>query len=206
MPIIVGFLTGFFMAIPPSGPVAISVIQTTLKKGARYGFSVGAGSALMDAVYILVGLLVSGATITSFVNSYSTTIRIIGALFLILLGIKEIKTSHIEFSNTKTVRPRKRKYFILGMMYMITNPIVIFSYVAVAVFIQGYDLFLHDFENNLIMAISLALGTCAWFVTLTLILKKFKARMSETIIVKINQVSGYLFIIFGLFIAYSIIS
>lgn len=207
MPVLVGFFIGFFMAIPPSGPVAISVIQTTLKKGARYGFSVGAGSAVMDAIYILIGLLVSGATIQSFVDDYSYTINIIGAIVLIALGIKEIRTSHIEF-NSKNIqkKPRKRKYFLLGLMYMITNPVVIATYVGVAIFIQGADLFLHDFQNNLIMAISLALGTCGWFATLTLILKKYKKRMSESIIVKINKISGYLFIGFGLYFGYKLFS
>jgi threonine/homoserine/homoserine lactone efflux protein len=205
MPVLVGFFVGFFMAIPPSGPVAISVIQTTLKKGARYGFSVGAGSAVMDAVYILIGLLVSGATIESFVNDYSYTIKIIGAVVLIALGIKEINTSHIDLnSKVTTKKPRKRKYFLLGLMYMITNPLVIITYVTVAVLIQGYGLFEHDLQNNVIMAISLALGTCGWFLTLTTILRKYKKRMSESIIVKINKISGYLFISFGLYFGYTL--
>ena len=62
------------------------------------------------------------------------------------------------------------------------------------------------FTNNILLAASVGIGTSVWFLSLSLILRKYKSKVSETIIVRINQVSGYLFISFGLYLAYSIIS
>lgn len=79
-----GMLAGYGIAIPV-GAIAILIIEASLRRGFSYGFMAGAGAATVDLIYALIAVL-AGATLASILLPYSSALRLISAIVLILLG------------------------------------------------------------------------------------------------------------------------
>lgn len=83
-----GFAIGFSLAMI-LGPIGIFCIQQTLRKGFKAGFAAGLGAATADGVFGTIagfGLTVIG----DFLVKYETFLHVIGASFLMYLGIKTL--------------------------------------------------------------------------------------------------------------------
>ena len=199
MPVLIGLLTGFISSIPV-GPVGVSVAKASLNKGARYGIAIGAGAALMDSIYLFIGLI--GLSLFSFDETTNFIIRCIGIVFLFTLGIKELLPQKQQSASKSAGRPKKRKYFLLGIMFYITNPILIVTFTGIAAMIKSSGLIFHNTLNNTLLALSVGVGTACWFALLSWLFKKYKKKMSERILTRINTVSGYALIGFGLYLSY----
>ncbi|MCB0280404.1 MAG: hypothetical protein KDD94_12935, partial [Calditrichaeota bacterium] len=101
-------------------------------------------------------------------------------------------------------KPRKRKYILLGIMFYVSNPVIVVSYTTLATIIQSYQLIEHTYINNLILSISLGFGTIAWFSTLLMIIRKYKDRLSDLIIERIGKGGGYVLIAVSIYFAYTV--
>ena len=199
---LIGFISGYLTSIP-SGPVGMSVISVGIKKGLRFGLSVGIGAAIMDSIYIFGGL--TGVGLLNFSDETNYWIRIFGIIFLFIYGLVEIRSKKASSTKTKKLnKPRKRKYLLLGIMFYISNPVIVVSYTTLATIIQSYQLIEHSFINNIILSVSLGVGTTAWFGTLLLIIKKYKDKFSDHIIKRIGIAGGYILIAVSIYFAYKV--
>lgn len=117
----------FVVSIIP-GPSVTVVVSNSLTHGTRAGLLNVAGSqvglAAMMAVVIL-GL----ATVIGFVGEWFDWLRILGAVYLVWLGWKLLK-SPISARHSGSIRVGSRNFFLQGLLVMLSNPKALFFFGA----------------------------------------------------------------------------
>jgi len=124
------FIAVFLLAFSP-GPNVVLMINN----GLRY--------QLKDAIFAIFGIL-SGLIIFAIISSFTvqgvfkfsasfyTYLKVIGAFYLIYLGIKNIfSKDKYKFENQQSIiRPNKFKLYYESLICCLTNPKVLFLYIA----------------------------------------------------------------------------
>ncbi len=124
------FVTVFLLAFSP-GPNVVLMINN----GLRY--------RLKDAIFAIFGVF-SGLIIFAIISSFGvqgvfkfssnfyTYLKVIGAIYLIYLGIKNILSKDkYKFENQKClIRPNKFKLYYESLICCLTNPKFLFLYIA----------------------------------------------------------------------------
>lgn len=120
-------IASFFLAIVP-GPTVSVIIANSLRAGSHAGLLNIAGTQLGLAVMILIigfGL----ESILAFVSDWFYLIKLIGAAYLIWLGIKLIFSKE-TFSVDRNIKPPKIGYFWQGFVVVMANPKALLFYGA----------------------------------------------------------------------------
>ena len=189
------FLIGFSVAMPV-GLIGLLCIKNTLSSGFKIGFAVGLGAALADSFY---GLLAGGSLvlISKFLLDYTDSIKVIGGIFLIYLGIKEIRNyKKVPHNAIKTKDLHFFKTVFMVLLLTLTNPATIISFVAIFASIGGLKI--GGFEL-ITMVFGVFLGSLFWWLILTGVITKIKHRISEKIMRIIKIFSGIILFAFGIY-------
>jgi len=165
---LVGFLMGFFLSIPIPGPIYLLIISNGLKGKLRYCIIAAIGASIIDFIYCF--LAVYGFTkFYIFYNRIIPYILIGGAVFLVLMGIKTLRTNLVIENIEKEDKEREEKIhkkvkdktgFVTGIMMNIANPtlfvawmissFIVLSFVAALGFnTGGLDKVLEENANKL---------------------------------------------------------
>lgn len=83
-----GFTAGLALAIPV-GPMALLLVDTTLRQGLRIGAAGALAMASVDASYAIVVFL-AGSFVTSILGGFGIWLSLGGALILLALGLQTI--------------------------------------------------------------------------------------------------------------------
>ncbi len=198
-----GVIIGLSVSIP-LGPIGVLTIQRTLSKGRRSGLVNGLGAATADVFYaVLAGFGIS--IVIDFILKYQSIFKFIGGAFLLILGYRLIVSNP-----AKTLRQQckdKNKglwgdYFsTLGLT--ISNPIVLFVFLAVFAGLGLIDKTSH-IPSVIFLLLGVVCGACLWWFTLTFLVSIFRSKFRLRRLLIINQISGILVILFGLFVFASI--
>jgi len=86
----IGFGLGFFVALQ-LGPMSLFLIRSTLRGGVRIGLAVGAGIAVIDAVYAAAGA--AGAAPFLAIGPLRLALGLAGAVVLLWLGARTVITA-----------------------------------------------------------------------------------------------------------------
>ena len=193
------FLKGLILGIAismPVGPVSILCIQRTLFYGVRIGLITTVGSALADGVYASIAAF--GLTVVAtFLTGYQLWIHIIGGIFLFYLGITILKspTKNLQLNQVKVITIPQA--FISAFFITITNPITIFSFIAI---FAGAGLAVSgSFENAIFLVLGLICGSISWEFILSLTVKLIlQQRLNSKMMRFINYISGSTILVFAL--------
>ncbi|MCH4813331.1 LysE family translocator [Vreelandella neptunia] len=196
------FVTDFTAYIIP-GPATLLVLVVVLTSGRYLGLFTTAGVLTAETVYF--GLSAAGLGLLIVNNAMVfMAIKYLGALYLIWLGIKDIKKS-IKFSNIKKhnhhneiqkIKPSDA--YIKGFIINISNPKALLVYIAIL------PQFINK-ENGLVFQIvvlyilGMLAGLMAFMVYIVVAEKIRSKGISDEISKKIGFISGFLLIIIGLF-------
>jgi putative LysE/RhtB family amino acid efflux pump len=189
------FIIGFSIAMPV-GPIGLLCIKNTLSYGFKIGVAVGLGAALADSFY---GFLAGGglALISELLLDYITYIKIIGGIFLIYLGLKEIinykKIPH-QAADVKGSHFFKTIFTVLFLT--LTNPATIISFVAIFAVIGGAST---DGSGLFTMILGVFFGSLCWWLILAGGVSKIKHKISENIMKIIKIFSGIILCGFGIY-------
>lgn len=193
------FLIGASIAAPV-GPIGVLCIRRTLANGRVSGFISGLGAATADAIYGAIAAF--GLTfVSSLLINQSSWIRLIGGIFLLILGTKTF------FSNPNPElalnTPHQRKHLIndYGTTFLLTltNPLTILSFAAIY---AGLGLGLSISRNYLdatLMVLGIFLGSCTWWFLLSGLTGTFRNKISKSTMIWVNRISGLIIFGFGLF-------
>jgi len=196
-----GLLIGFSIAAPV-GPIGVLCIRRTLAEGRRYGLASGFGAATADAFYgFVAGFGV--AFISNFLISQQIWLRIFGAAFLVYLGIKTLLTQPAAEA------ARSEGSSLLGafgstFLLTLTNPITIFVYAAVFTGL-GLGTAAGDYASAALLVMGVFSGSALWWVILSFGVGLLRTRVTPTILLWVNRLSGLVILgfaaytIFGLF-------
>ena len=84
--VLVGFGLGFFVALQ-LGPMSLLLIRSTLRAGWLVGLAIGAGIAVVDALYAAAGA--AGAAPLLAVEPVRLVFGVLGAVVLVALFLRE---------------------------------------------------------------------------------------------------------------------
>lgn len=195
-----GLIIGFSIAAPV-GPIGILCIRRTLEYGKLVGVMSGLGAATADGIYGLIASL-SLTVITNFLINQQLWFQIIGGVFLGYLGIKTYKSKPLNTSS-KGKNKQKIKAFATTFFLTITNPITIFSFIAL---FSGLGIANSDINimTKLIFVFGVFSGSVLWWLFLSIIVSLLKNRINEFSLT-INKTSGLILLLFSLWSFYEVL-
>lgn len=182
----------------PVGPIGLLCINRSLHHGFLIGLMTGCGAAIADGIYGAIAAF--GITsVSHFLISYQTPIRLIGGIFLIYLSIK------IFFQNATYHLPKKDlrgSYWgsLLSAFFLtITNPMTILSFVAIFSGIANLNYLKNTYFAASLFVLGIILGSFIWWVILSSSIASFlKRKMNTRLLGIINIFSGFILLGFGI--------
>ena len=113
------FIIASFLVVIVPGPTVSLIIANSLKFGVKAGLLNILGTQI--GVLILILLLALGFEfISPFIDQIIKTVRILGAIYLIILGIITFN-SKINLNNNQSEKYNKR-FILQGLIVILTNP------------------------------------------------------------------------------------
>lgn len=188
-----GLIIGFSIAAPV-GPIGVLCIRRTLADGRAIGLVSGLGAATADALYgCVAGFGLTG--ISAFLVGQQTWLRLIGGLFLLLLGVK-------TFLSRPATEPAPSRGHGLAAAYAttfmltLTNPVTILAFVAI---FAGVGLVraggTHLSAATLVAGVFL--GSACWWLTLSTGVSLLRERFGLRVMQWVNRASGAVLTGFG---------
>lgn len=188
--IVKGLIIGI-VASAPMGPVGVLCIQRTLNKGRIYGVVTGTGAALSDILYALLtgyGLSFLYDLIHNPTALY--WMQLVGAIIMFVFGVHTFRTNPMQ--NTRNVSRNKSNLLhngITGFFITLSNPLIILLFLAL---FTPFNFMLP--EQSLFMQclgyLSIFAGAMLWWLLITYIVNKLRARFDVRGIWIINRVIG----------------
>lgn len=183
------------------GTVFFSLIQTSIKRGLRKSLFIATGVLLSDAFYITIAVFGS-SFITDGMNHYDHVIRVIGFVFLVILGIRSIIKKEKPAEEINPTEKKDILYAIKGIMLNSINPMVLFAWLGVATYVETVNRFQF---NQVLVFFSIVLATM--FTTMFGICYfagKLRHILSPENMHRLNVFSGIVFIIFAVVIVWPV--
>jgi putative LysE/RhtB family amino acid efflux pump len=127
--LLIGFGLGFLVAIQ-LGPMSLFLVRSTLVGGLAVGPAIGAGIALIDALYALGGA--AGAAPLLAIDALRTVLGVVGGAVLVWLGARALRaaaTPTAASGRAEVATPRRA--FLVSLAATAANPATIVSWAAV---------------------------------------------------------------------------
>lgn len=188
-----GLILGFSIAAPV-GPIGVLCIRKTLEFGRLSGLFSGLGAACADAIYAIIAAF--GLTmIANLLLKGQLWFHAIGGVFLLYLGWKtftsEPKSIAGNSSHTTLIND-----FLSTFVLTLTNPMTIFSFIAVFAGI-GLSSIQGNFFQASLLVLGVFLGSALWWLTLSEGITLFRTKISKKVMKWINRIAGLIILGFG---------
>jgi threonine/homoserine/homoserine lactone efflux protein len=186
-----GFGMGFFGSVPPTGPVALMVINRAFRKKTKYAFAAGVGGALAEVVYSAlavtgVGLLLQHVELAgTLIRALSTVVLMSVGLYFFFSPLKEddIREAEVEEESLGSAFGHLAKAFSVA----IVNPTLILNWtVAVAFFFSLFGLEA-DLAGQVAFVAGVGSGIIVWSALEVWLLDKFQQRYSIGLLGRIQK-------------------
>ncbi len=180
-----GLAFGFILAATV-GPMWVLCLRRTLASGALVGLASGLGIALADGFYGAVAAF--GLTaISGFLLAQAFWIGLVGAVFLVYLGIKTLTASPVIEEKAEAALSLPSA-FLSTLGLTLTNPPTILAFAAI---FAGLGLAsTSDYAAAAAIVAAVFLGSAAWWVILALGASRLRRFMGPRLFRAINLVSG----------------
>lgn len=191
--------TAHFLALLSPGPDFFIIIQTALKKPLRYAFSVCAGIASANALYLVIAVL--GLEVIKEMTSLMLVLKYCGGAYLVYIGLMLLKAQkidlHVEYGSLH-VKSLKMDFF-KGFLSGFLNPKNAIFYLSLFTVMVSPDTSL--FTRSL-YALWMSFFVLFWDMGVALCIgnKTVKQKLSQWIY-GIEKFSGVVLIIFGVLLS-----
>ena len=113
------------------GPMSLFLVRSTLRAGWAVGLSIGAGIALVDALYAAAGA--AGAASLLSIESLRTAFSLLGAAVLLALGARTLRDAFRVRPDAETLSEvaSPRRAFATSVAATASNPATIASWAAI---------------------------------------------------------------------------
>lgn len=186
-----GLLLGFTIAATV-GPISLLTIRRTLAHGRVYGLASGFGVALADSTYAAIAAF--GLTaITSVLVGGRMLLGLLGGAFLVLLAVRTMTSRPTEVA---VVAERPGLVAAFGSIFglTMTNPMTILSFAGL---FAGLGLTGTGGPDAALLVAGVFLGSAAWWVILTAVVARLRARVTLGGLTWVNRISGAAILAFG---------
>ena len=189
-----GIVIGFSIAAPV-GPIGILTIKRSLDHGPGAGFATGLGAATADAIYGCVagfGL----AVISNLLLGFQTWLLLAGGLFLCGLGISTLKQKSPEQAKAAPIFKGYIPAYLSAFFLTLTNPMTIMAFMAIFAGL-GLGAAPKASAGALSLVMGVFLGSCLWWMMLTLGVGQLKQRLNARVLEWTNRAAGVVLLGFG---------
>lgn len=192
--IIKGLFIGILVSAP-MGPIGVLCIQRTLREGRLHGFVSGIGATFSDLVYAIVsGLGVS--FIMDFIQQNHYPLQIVGSLFLLLVGYFIYKSNPAK---KLLIQEEKKspywKNFVSSFFLNLSNIGILFFFIAMFARFNFIDP--SQSTQNIVGIISIGIGTVIWWLLISTIVDKVRAKFNPRGLKVFNNILGVVLIVIG---------
>jgi L-lysine exporter family protein LysE/ArgO len=201
-PIWKGLITGILFTLT-FGTVFFSLIQTSIKRGLYKALFIAFGVLLSDAFFISAAVL--GTTfIADEMLKFDIEIRLIGFVFLLILGIRSIIKKEVDHSNDAPLTEKKDILYVMkGIMLNSINPMILISWMGVTTYVESAAQFN---LNQVILFYAIVLMTMfATMFGISYFAGKLRTVLSAKNMQRLNLGSGLLFIVFAVVILWPVV-
>ena len=187
------FVIASFLIVIVPGPTVSLIIANSLKSGVKAGLLNVFGTQV--GVLILLFLLALGFEIVSpFLEVIIKYVRILGAIYLISLGIIAFK-SDIDL-NKSQVTKFERKYFLQGLLVILTNPKI---FLFLGAFIPQFINIEEPVSYQIIyFGIIFIIVATIFDSSYAFVFGKFREIIASKYIKILNQIGGFILIFVGI--------
>lgn len=191
-----------FLALLSPGPDFVILVKSAVKNKNKDALGVAFGIASANAVYIAICLIGVGSILAASVP-IMITLKIIGGLFLLYLGIQALRARKETYDQFKMVQSTHSvtatttflKEFIAGFLSGIFNPKNLLFYLSLFTVVLTPEI---SFAFKLGLGIWMAIVVLAWDVAIIFLLSTPKVRMKFTqAAYYIDKVTGALLGVIG---------
>lgn len=182
-----GIVIGFAIAIPV-GPVGLICIQRTLSVSRLAGLFAGLGATLADGFWAIIAVFGVKA-VSNFLNLHHQSFRLIGGLFMLILGISAFFSKPKNFKDDiedETPFGAVRDFFS-GLILAATNPIAVSVIFASLAGLAHHNERTLDFVVGGTLVLGIIIGSCLWWLFLSYITDIFKHRINQNFINILNK-------------------
>jgi threonine/homoserine/homoserine lactone efflux protein len=187
-----GFVIGFTVAMAV-GPMSVLTMRRTIAHGRLYGLVSGLGIATADASYGAVAAFGLTAVTTALVGARAA-LGLIGGAFLIWLAIRTLRARPATTAAPADDRPGLPAAYLSIYGLTMTNPMTILSFAAI---FAGFGLTGGGPLDAALLTVGVFLGSSLWWVVLTTTVGLLRTRLTPSVLVWINRVSGAVLLVFG---------
>ena len=191
-----GIFVGFAVAVP-IGPVGLICIQRTLAKNRLSGLVSGLGAAIADVLLASVGAF-SITIIFSFINNHQSVLQMGGGVIMILLGTLSLISKPRKTKARIDTALGRVQEFGSAFILTITNPLSAFSFFIAFGAISGK--IGGGWAVAAVFIIGIFIGSCLWWILLTLTTDRIAHRISQERMKSINKWFAVSIVILGLII------
>jgi len=196
--LIVGFGLGFLVALQ-LGPMSLFLIRSTLRAGWAVGLAVGAGIALVDALYAAAGA--AGAAPLLTIDPVRVILGLVGASVLAGLGMRTLYTAfrirHGGEIDAEVAAPGRA--FLTSMAGTASNPLTIASWAAIFAAASAAG----AAGSAVLLVLGVGLGSLAWVGALATGTAIARRRIGDRAIRLADTVAGLGMTGFGGALAYT---
>ena len=182
-----GFGLGFVVAAQV-GPISLLCMRSVLRGRFLIGVAIGAGAAVIDALY--AGLGAAGASALRQVDAVRLTLGIVGACMLGLIGLKTLRSAfRVRLggeADDEVASPRRA--FLTSLGATASNPLTIASWAAA--FSAASTAALAGSAPTAVLVAGVGAGTLTWFTILSGGFALARRRAGERVLVWSDAVSG----------------
>ena len=181
-----------------TGPLLFTLIQTSLDRGARAGFSVALGIWASDIAIILFSLMSLDMINKAMGNAlFFRGLGLLGGTILLATGLSFILSNAVKNIRKKRVINKKNLlgYFVVGILINGVNPFTIVFWLGLLTTYVGSSFG----ENDVYYLLAGIMGTIIVTDALKVILaKRISKRLKRRLIIKLRRVAGIILVVFGI--------
>jgi threonine/homoserine/homoserine lactone efflux protein len=185
-----------FVVAAAIGPISLLCIRTVLRGALGSGIAIGAGAAVVDATYALLGAIGAGRLLE--VDALRLTLGLVGAAVLALLGARTLWSAfrvRLGGESTEEVASPWRA-FLTSLAATASNPTTILSWAAVFAAASTASA-VDGTGETLLLCLGVGCGTLTWFTTLSLGLTAIRGRVGDRLLRAVDIGSGLGLLLFS---------
>ncbi len=197
------FLVSYIIMHIKPGPGQAFRVSCALDKGFGCAMAVSVGVAVSCTFYFLLVAFGYNTLIDHF-DSLSYFLKLFGGTYLIYLGVSGLLKQGAAPSSQAVEKPVGRdllKYFFLGLMISLSNPIDIFYFASILPSLVSVG----ELSSQGVMwgaSVVLFTGVIIDVLNLTVVIQAKKSILDVSVVKYINWVASISFILIGLFLFY----
>ena len=185
---------GFAIAAP-IGPVGILCIRRALAHGRRAGVAAALGAAFADCFFGAAVALGIG-WVHELVQTYQTPLRLIGGVFLVVLGARLCRTANGLPAEESASPGNWQKDALTSFVITITNPGTILGVIGVFAALGPVDHGASLWQSAQLIG-GIFAGSLLWWITLSSIAAAVRTKVSAANLCRFEWGSGAVLAVIG---------